>query len=384
VFCFILLIEFFRDLFYTDPLSKLSFYKFSIVKATMTQFDIKALKKWFKITKRDLPWRRELSPYQVWVSEVMLQQTQVKVVIPYFERWMDRFPTLESLAEAPLSDVIKLWEGLGYYSRARNLHEGAKYILKHHAGTFPSDPEQLIKIKGIGEYTCGAILNFAFHKKAPAIDGNVIRVITRHQGIKEDVVKLKTQHEIRRQVESLLPDHEPWIISEALIELGATICQKKPKCQECPLKLHCHARLHAQTDFIPFKSTKIKIETLHRAVAVITCNHQLLLQKGEKGAIMHDLHEFPYFESSTGGMTVEELTLQLKNNMGLNPTLQEVLPIENHSFTRFKVCLYPHLYTIRKPKEIPGYSWIAFKDLDKLAFSSGHRRILETLSERLY
>lgn len=338
--------------------------------------DIEALKKWFKNDKRDLPWRKELSSYHIWVSEVMLQQTQVAVVIPYFLRWIERFPTIESLAEAPLAAVIKEWEGLGYYSRARNLHEGAKYILQHHAGTIPADADLLKKIKGIGDYTAGALLNFAFHKKAPAIDGNVTRVIARHSGIEDDISKSTTQKEIRRRVETLLPDREPWIVSEALIELGATICQKKPKCIECPLKINCHARLHAKTEQLPYKSTKITIKALHRAVAVMTCQDHLLLQKGEKGAIMHDLHEFPYFETTAEGIEPEKLSKLIKQKMGLDLHLKEVFPIENHSFTRYRVSLYPHHFEVSERKEIPGYRWISLSEVKELAFSSGHRRIL--------
>lgn len=339
--------------------------------------NIDALKQWFKKDKRDLPWRKELSPYHVWVSEVMLQQTQVAVVIPYFLRWIQRFPTIESLATAPLPSVIKEWEGLGYYSRARNLHEGAKYILKHHQGAIPSKSEELKKIKGIGDYTAGALLNFAFHQKAAAIDGNVIRVITRYFGIEGDVCKSKTQQEIRTQVETILPDEEPWIASEALIELGATVCLKKPKCQECPLKMGCYARLHAKIDQLPYKSTKQTTEFLHRAVAVITCGDHFLLQKGKEGAVMQDLHEFPYFETSALGMHPEELSKHIQNKMGLEPCLKNTLSIESHSFTRYRVTLYPHHYEVRKRNDIPGYSWIHVSQLRDLAFSSGHRKILK-------
>ena len=157
----------------------------------------------------------------------MLQQTQVSVVIPYFDRWMNRFPTLRHLAKATLDEVIKEWEGLGYYSRARNLHEGARYVLEKHEGILPETREELQKIKGLGPYTIGAIRSFAFHHKAAAVDGNVIRVLARYFKIEDDIAKPKTIQMIRDRAEAILPEIEPWIVAEALIELGATLCTKK-------------------------------------------------------------------------------------------------------------------------------------------------------------
>src|SRR3990167_4180187 len=152
----------------------------------MQPFDHESLKRWFFINRRILPWRENPSPYEVWVSEVMLQQTRVSVVIPYFNRWMKHFPTISDLAKASIEAIIKVWEGLGYYSRARNLHEGAKYLLQFHAGELPDSPEHLKKVRGLGPYTIGAIRSFAFKQKAAAIDGNVLRVIARYFSIMEE------------------------------------------------------------------------------------------------------------------------------------------------------------------------------------------------------
>ena len=155
----------------------------------------------------------------------MLQQTQVAVVIPYFLHWMQRFPTIHHLAKASLDEVVKAWEGLGYYSRVRHLHEAAKYLVEHFNGQLPSEEEDLKKIKGLGPYTIGAILSFAFHQKKAAVDGNVIRVLTRYFGLEEDISKVATVNKLRQLAQELLPDEEPWIVNEALIELGATLCQ---------------------------------------------------------------------------------------------------------------------------------------------------------------
>jgi len=178
--------------------------------------EIQALKRWFLEVQRDFPWREDPSPYRVWVSEVMLQQTRAEVVVPYFERWMARFPTVEVLAEAPLDEVIKLWEGLGYYSRARNLHQGAQQIVRDYGGKLPNSADKLKKIKGIGPYTVGAILSFAFHQKVPAVDGNVLRVMSRYQRIEEDIAKQKTVKMIGQRVAEILPEKEPRIVIDLI------------------------------------------------------------------------------------------------------------------------------------------------------------------------
>lgn len=342
-------------------------------------FNLNGLKTWFLSEQRDLPWRRDRSPYAVWVSEMMLQQTQVSVVIPYFERWMQRFPSIIHLADASLDEVIKVWEGLGYYSRARYLHEGAKYIAKHHLGVFPNSPEDLAKIKGLGPYTIGAVRSFAFRHRVPAVDGNVIRVLTRLFAIKEDISKPATLKKIRELAEGILPDDEHWIVNEALIELGATICSKKPKCSLCPLKRQCQSYAQGIADQLPFKSSKTQSEALYRAVAVIEWQGHYLIRRGQKGEIMSDLHEFPFLDTVQAGISVK--TLKTKMEKWLKCTLEggDPMPEVAHSFTRFRVRLRPVKFVCTGnslPKHDNGYMWVRFSGLGGLAFSSGHRRIL--------
>lgn len=344
------------------------------------KFDTELLRQWFLQHKRDLPWRENASPYAVWVSEIMLQQTQVSVVIPYFEKWMNRFPTIESLANAPLDEVIKLWEGLGYYSRARNLHSAAQYILQHHDGQLPKTEIELSNIKGLGPYTIGAIRSFAFHQKAAAVDGNVLRVLSRYFLIEEDICKAKTVQQIRTIAEQILPDHEPWTIAEAIIELGATVCQKRARCGECPIRASCKAYVNGMADQLPIKSKKASIEQLFRAVAVVACGDQFLVKRGESGKIMSDLHEFPYLESTVEGISDKEFAKQLKARFGLNAKALDNLPEISHSFTRYRVQLRPVMFNVEALKVVEGHQWHSLKDLQKLAFSSGHRRILEALA----
>lgn len=344
-----------------------------------SEFDIHALKEWFQNAKRDLPWRQKPTPYAVWISEVMLQQTQVAVVVPYFLRWMEFFPTIQSLAEAPLDTVLKLWEGLGYYSRARNLHEGAKTIVKSFGGKLPSDEASLSTIKGLGPYTRGAILSFAFHQKIPAVDGNVIRVLSRYFQIEEDISKPSTVEQIRKRAEVILPNEESWIVNEALIELGATFCQRKPQCSQCPLRRSCKAHRNGVSHQLPIKTRRTQTEYLYRAVAVIRHQGSYLIRRGKKGEIMHDLHEFPYFETTGKGLTVPQLKKKIKSQLKLDVREGEELPEVAHSFTRFQVKLAPVQFSCLDRIAVPDFEWVSFDQIQHLAFSSGHRRILGTL-----
>lgn len=344
-------------------------------------FDSNALKRWFKREKRDLPWRIDPTPYAVWVSEVMLQQTQVSVVIPYFERWMARYPTIETLAKAPLDEIIKCWEGLGYYSRARSLHEGAQYVVKHFGGILPSDPDKLEQIKGLGPYTIGAIRSFAFHQKTSAVDGNVLRVLSRYFAIEDDISKGSTVKAIRSLADEILPEEESWIVNEGLIELGATVCSRKPHCGECPLNRSCSAYAHGKTGEIPFKSAKTKIEALYRAVAVIVFQDRMLVKRGEKGKIMSDLHEFPFFETGKKGISPKEIVKEVKTQLGLETEIIKEMREIQHSFTRFNVRLNPVILSCKEAHAVQGCSWISVEALKRLAFSSGHRRIFQMLEE---
>jgi A/G-specific adenine glycosylase len=338
-----------------------------------------SLKTWFRQTARDLPWRENPTPYAVWVSEVMLQQTQVATVIPYFERWMARFPTIQDLAEASLDQVIKMWEGLGYYSRARNLHHGARTVVERFNGELPDSKEALAEIKGLGDYTIGAILSFAFHKRIPAVDGNVVRVLARYLKIEEDISKPRTIKMIRERAEQLLPDEESWIVNEALIELGATLCQRKPKCGECPLRLNCLGYAAGVAEMLPYKSAKTKIEALYRVVGVVECDGCLLVRKVETGKIMSDLHEFPYFEIRPEGMSEKQVQLEFQHRFGIKVERSLVLPKVSHTFTRYKVQLFPYHLICSRQTALESYQWLTREEINSCAFSSGHRRLLSYL-----
>ncbi len=321
------------------------------------------LKKWFLEHQRDLPWREDKIPYRVWISEVMLQQTQVAVVIPYFHTWMQKFPTIRALAEAPLEDVIKAWEGLGYYSRARNLHKAAQMILRDFQGELPKTYEELDKLPGFGPYTIGAVLSFAFQQKAAAVDGNVVRVLSRFFASDKDCSERKHYEALTL---SMLTD-EPWVAMEGLIELGATVCQRKPKCAECPLMDDCQAYRQGRTQDFPIKRKRPETIYLERQVAIIRWQDEILVKQEKEGKVMQGLYEFPY------ALLNEKLAIDLPLKK------LKKLPLVKHGFTRYDVTLYPFIYESAEKKVLEGFEWKKWHQLVLLPFSSGHRRILDLL-----
>jgi len=319
------------------------------------------LVEWFEEGKRNFPWREEKSPYRVWISEVMLQQTQAVVVIPYFNRWISLFPTVEALAKAPLDQVMKAWEGLGYYSRVRHLHETAAKIVHEHGGILPSNREKLAELKGFGPYTIGAVLSFAFHQKAAAVDGNVIRVMARLFALQDDASQ-KKRYEAK--VEALLPNHEPWVVMEALIELGAVICRRKPDCASCPLQDQCLGYRKAIAEALPIRKPAQAAILLKREVAVIEAGSFLLLRQVEVGKVMGGLFEFPYIDQG------ELWPFDLRKVKVCD------LPRVKHTFTKYRATLFPSVWKAEEKKELKGYDWVPFDQVKRLPFSSGHRRVL--------
>jgi A/G-specific DNA glycosylase len=228
--------------------------------------EISQLHEWFEANQRDFPWRVQKTPYRVLVSEIMLQQTRATVVVPYFEKWMEMFPTVQALAEAPLEQVIKAWEGLGYYSRARRLHAAAIYLVLKFGGSLPETKEDLASIPGLGPYTVGALLSFAFQKRAPAVDGNVARVLARYFLIEENIQKATAKRKLEQLAEKFLDEKKPWVTAEALIELGASICSRKPQCEVCPLQQSCLGRQSGKAEYLPLQGPSASTTSLFRSV----------------------------------------------------------------------------------------------------------------------
>ncbi len=336
--------------------------------------DYDALKNWFDQEKRDFPWRKNPTAYSVWVSEVMLQQTRASYVVPYFEKWMKEFPSLSSLAKAPLEKVIKLWEGLGYYQRARNLHKGALQIMQKYKGEIPSSYEELKTIQGIGDYTGRAILAFAFQKREIALDANVKRVFSRLFAIEERIDSKEAQKKLFIKAEAL-QKQSPHLLAEPFIELGALICQKNPLCFRCPLKESCVAHKKKQEKKYPILPVKKEILFLQRAVFLLEYEGYLLVKKEREKNLMKDLYEFFYQEYLLQSPLKWEK--QIEEILFMKGQFQRRLPAVKQGFTRYQVLLYPFFFLIKEPSTPLGFEWVEKKELKNLPFSSGHRKILQ-------
>jgi len=248
---------------------------------------------WFSENMRDMPWRHTRDPYSIWVSEIMLQQTQVDTVIPYYERFMKRFPSVEALARASLEEVLALWQGLGYYKRAENLHRGARYIVEQHGGHFPDDPAALRKIPGIGAYTAGAVLSIAFGIPAPAVDGNVMRVLSRLFLMEQDVGQAKSRPAFEEKVMSLLKG-DPGVFNQAMMELGALVCTpRKPDCPVCPVNGFCQAYKRNTVEQYPVKAGRPKPVTERYRVLVICRSGSYWMEKRPGEGLLAGLWGFP-------------------------------------------------------------------------------------------
>jgi len=340
---------------------------------------------WGRGQRSDLPWRRNRNPYRVLVAEVMLQQTQVATATPYFERFLTRFPTVESLAAAPLDDVLKQWEGLGYYARARNLHKAARLIVERYGGSVPDDQDALQSLPGIGRYTAGAILSLAFGQDVPALDGNARRVLCRLFAVEEDPRLSTTQRRLWRLAEALLPRGRSGAFNEALMDLGATICTPQaPRCFTCPLLGLCEAQRQGLQESIPRKASRRPLPHYDVTAAVIEDEHgRLLVSRRPLHKLLGGLWEFPGGKREEGETLEECLARELREELGIEVTVGEEIMTFPHAYTHF--CITLHVFRCRivagtpRPLEATDVRWAAPEELKGLAFARSDRRILETI-----
>ncbi|SES36138.1 A/G-specific adenine glycosylase [Salisediminibacterium halotolerans] len=253
---------------------------------------------WYHNNKRDLPWRKDGDPYKIWVSEIMLQQTRVDTVIPYFNHFMRLFPTIKDLAEADEETVLKAWEGLGYYSRARNLHTAVNEVQEHYGGVIPADPVSIRKLKGIGPYTAGAISSIAFHYPEPAVDGNVMRVLARIFTICDDIAKNGARKRFEAIVREIIAENEAADFNQALMELGAMICTPRdPDCHSCPVAEHCYAREEGVQAYLPVKAKKKPPKNVYLdTYVVVNAGGELLIEQRSDTGLLAKLWQFPMTE----------------------------------------------------------------------------------------
>ena len=255
---------------------------------------------WYNDNKRDLPWRQTEDPYKIWLSEIILQQTRVEQGSSYYDALISKYPTITSLADANADDVLRLWQGLGYYSRARNLHAAAKYVKNELNGVFPNTYDEIIKLKGVGDYTASAISSFAFKEVKPVLDGNVFRVIARHFGIFSDIAKAGSKKDFKKVLFEIIDSKRPDTFNQAIMEFGALQCSpKKPNCLFCPLNHSCYAYSHDKQGELPIKIKKIKRKSRYFNYIIIKCKDKIALHKRSSGDIWEGLYEFPLHESKT-------------------------------------------------------------------------------------
>jgi len=306
--------------------------------------------RWYGENARDLPWRRTTDPYAIWVSEIMLQQTRVETVIPYYQRWMLEFPTLDALVLADQDQVLKLWEGLGYYSRALNLHKAANLIVKDFNGDLPEDVKSLESLPGIGRYTAGAIASIAFNHHAPILDGNIKRVFSRIFNISTPLKNSATEKELWRIAENLLPIDNPGDFNQALMELGALVClPKNPACNCCPLQNDCLAYQYNLQRDLPVRKENTPIPHLQVTAAVIKKGGQILLAKRPSKGLLGGMWEFPGGKQEENESLPETLEREIKEELDATIQVGEHLGTYQHAYTHYKVTL--HAYHCRLVSE---------------------------------
>ena len=338
---------------------------------------------WYAKAGRDLPWRRSRDPYAIWVSEIMLQQTQVKTVIPYYDRWLTQFPTIAALAQADLQQVLKVWQGLGYYARARNLHKAAQAIVQRHDGIFPTEPAAVMALPGIGQTTAGGILSAAFNQPLPILDGNVKRVLARLLSL--ETPPSKSLKALWQASTTLLDPNNPRDFNQALMDLGATICTpKNPACLLCPWQPHCLAHQRNMQNDLPISEPRSPLLTNAIGVAVIWNDQGLILiDRRPPEGLLGGLWEFPGGKIEPGETVEACIQREIREELDLEVEVGKHLITINHSYTHFHVMLHVHhcRYLGGEPKPIAcdEIRWVSLSELDRFPFPKANLQIIEAL-----
>jgi len=342
----------------------------------------KRLKAWYRRNKRDLPWRKTRDPYRILVSEIMLQQTQVATVIPYYLRFIRSFPTVASLARSPLQNVLKLWEGLGYYSRARNLHRAAQAIHDEWNDQVPSTVEGLSSLPGIGRYTTGAVASIAFEVKAPVLDGNVRRVLCRIFAIRESPRNAVVQDRLWRVAEGLLPERNVGDFNQALMELGATVClPRTPSCSLCPVRDSCRAHRLGLQNRLPVRIEGRAIPHNKIAVGLIQNGQDLLIGPRPERGLLAGLWSFPEVDGHNA-TTPRRIEGEVEKRFGLKTKLLRRLEPVTHIFSHKRITYYPFLFNcVSAPKQLPEpWRWIPATKIANYPLPNATRKIFDQIA----
>ena len=324
---------------------------------------------WYTLNKRDLPWRNTTDAYVIWLSEIILQQTRVEQGMPYFYRFLERYPDVKSFADAHEDDILKLWQGLGYYSRGRNMLKTARQVNEEYNGEFPQRYEQLIKLKGIGEYTAAAISSFSANETKAVVDGNVYRVLARYFGINEPINSTQGKKIFQALADEMLNKQQPGLHNQSMMEFGAMLCKpKNPACGICPVRTGCYAFLNNAVNSLPVKLNKLKIRERYFNYFLIIDKGQVVLNKRGENDIWANMYDMPMIET-TGLLPLDELFLQPEalNYFGKNTEYEEISPVYKHILTHQR--LYVRFITLKTApvKMEPKWFFADAENLNKFA-----------------
>lgn len=324
---------------------------------------------WYNQNHRHFPWRETEDPYHIWISEIMLQQTTTEAVIPYYQHFLKKFPSITNLANASLEEVYKMWEGLGYYRRAKHIHETAKMIVEKYQGQFPQTHQDILSLKGIGPYTAGAICSIAYHLPTPAIDGNVLRIMSRQYLLKDNIAETKTQKKISEIVSELLVGYDASAFNQGLMDLGATICRPlQPKCNQCPIIETCQAYQHNQQKVLPVNIKNIKHKELHYITGIITYQDQILLVQNPPG-LLENLYGFIQYECESPYSFQEAFESQYQFPLSIVSYIQDI----KHVFTHRIWHMHVYHFVLDKPIQ----ELYTLDEIHNLPVSTAHLKVLK-------
>ena len=334
---------------------------------------------WYDRNKRDLPWRGTRDPYKVWVSEIMLQQTRVAAVLPYYRRWMEVLPDVEALAAVEEERLMRLWQGLGYYSRARNLQKAAQVVMAKHGGRFPDTYEALIELPGVGDYTAGAVASIAFGRPVPAVDGNVLRVAARVADIRDNIMDTKVRKAFRAWMEAAMPPGRPGEYNQALMDLGATVClpNGRPDCDRCPLSELCEAHRLGTEEQLPVRAKKAARRSEEMTVYLLVEDGAVALRKRPKAGLLAGLWEFPHVPGTLG----EAEAAAPVEEWGLTPMDWRKKIAARHIFTHVEWHMTGYQLTVRGA--CPDFTWADREKLEEMAVPSAFARYLKEAKDIL-
>lgn len=348
-------------------------------------FPVEPLLEWFRDNQRDLPWREDRSPYEVWVAEIMLQQTRVSTVEDYYEDFLEEFPTVDALAEASQDEVLKAWEGMGFYARARRLHSAARTVVEDYDGELPAEHDELLELSGVGDYTAAAVEAFAFDGDRPVMDGNVKRVMVRWAGIGTPLKRSDTEGRVRSLLEDALARTDaPGVLSEGIMELGALVCtSESPSCEGCPLRESCTAYRADRVEKLPVRESSGDKPHHEIAVAVVERDGEVLIARRPEDKMLGGLWEFPGGKQENGEELTDAVVREMQEELGVTVQPDEKIDEVPHEYSHLTITLNAYRCDLVEgeptAREGQQWKWVERKNLHDYAFPKANKQILEAI-----